>query len=120
MNEEPTTPPRQALPTLVGMFLLGLGLWFGGMALGGTQEGWDSQAYFVVGVPILMLACWYAGRVGGGHPLAIGTAGVAGQFVALLALSQIGPLFVIGGLLFAAFMLFGSLAAWLGRRSGMA
>lgn len=90
---------------LLGIPLVGLLVWVGVSIYSGEEEAWDSYAFFIVGLPAMMLASAVAGYIEPRRAWRWGLGAVCLQPVALLLSGRIGPLFIVG------FLTFGVIAA---------
>ena len=85
---------------LLGIPLVGLLAWVGVSIYSGEEEAWDSNAFFIVGLPLMMLASAVAGYIEPRRAWRWGLGAVCLQPVALLLNGRIGPLFIAGLLTF--------------------
>lgn len=87
----------------VGLAAMGAGVWILAGKLSGTGEAFDSQAYWLIGVPLMIVTAFIAGRVSPRRSWAWGIALVIPQPL-ILALSNDltkAPLRGVGIVLFA-------------------
>lgn len=94
--------------------LIGLGVWVGISIISGKEEAWDSPLFFVLGLPIMILASGIAGYIDPGGFWLWGIAVVILQPVALLINSEIGPFILVGFFTFGVFAVLCVFGAWVG------
>jgi hypothetical protein len=87
-------------PLLWGIPLVGLLVWVGVSIYSGEEEAWDSNAFFIIGLPTMMLASAVAGYIEPNRAWRWGLGAVCLQPVALLLSGRIGPLLIVGILTF--------------------
>ena len=108
------------MPSIAGLLLAaaGFAVWavFSGLPLmmggRGIREAWDTELYWIVGVPLLLLAVMAAGYATREAPWKLALWPIAGHFVAMLLVSPAGTdlglltvaLIFIGLPAFAAFI----------------
>ena len=90
--------------------LVGLGVWTGISMYSDQPEAWNSELYYGVGVVVMMLTAAWAGYVEPEAPWRWGISIVILQPLALMLMSDAGPLMFVGLLLFGvlAFLCMGA------------
>lgn len=105
--------PRERL-LYVMTSLIGLGVWLGVSLYSGQIEAWDSDLYYGLGIGVMMLTAGTAGYVEPGMSWRWGISVVILQPLAMMLMSDAGPLMIVGLILFAVFALLCMGAAVLG------
>lgn len=96
--------------------LAGVAVEIGIAVASGRRESWDSGAYWLFGLPVMVLAAFGCGWMDREHPVRVGYAPFAGQFATMLLRTGMGSLFVLGLIFIAVLGLAGVAAAMLGSR----
>jgi len=81
-------------------FFLGITVWGLPSALSGWAPAWEGDAYFVVGLPLVILSCAGSTWLEPDHSWRWPVGSVLGQFLAMLVGSHFTPLLIPYALLF--------------------
>jgi hypothetical protein len=93
---------------------LGLGIWMTISAVSGNTEAWDSGMFFYVGIPLMFVVSALAGYVAPKYYWLFGITTVILQPIVMFSSGHIGPLAIVGLLLFVFIAVLCTLAAYLG------
>jgi hypothetical protein len=108
---------RRSAPPLILAFIAGVVLWFVASAISGRREPWDGVAYWIVAYPIAILASALLGYRYPQRPWRWAIMLFESQFLAMIVRNgELGNLWPLGMLAFAAIALPAVLAAWLAAR----
>jgi hypothetical protein len=113
---EPKRAEAWAWTALAGM--AGAAVEVGVAATSHRREAWDAPTYWVIGLPVMMVAAFLAGLAEKHHFVRIGYAPFAGQLVAMVVRTGGGSMLPVGMILLGVIGLSGVLAAFVGSRIG--
>lgn len=100
--------------------VVGIIVWIVVSKMSHRREAWDSQWYFMIGVPVVCVLSAILGFIEPSRPWRWGTAPLAGQFVWMLLTQGPGNLLPLGvivfGILAIPSVLTGKLGAFIGKK----
>ncbi|HXV68054.1 MAG TPA: hypothetical protein VD738_03940 [Nitrospira sp.] len=80
--------------------VIGIVVWIGVSTVSGRREAWDSESYFLIGMPVVCVASAALGFLAPSKPWRWGVAPLAGQFAWMLLTQGPGNLLPLGLVVF--------------------
>ena len=96
----------------------GIVVWIVVSKVSHRREAWDSQWYFMVGVPVVCVVSAVLGYLEPNRPWRWGAAPLAGQFFWMLVTQGPGNLLPLGVIVFGILAIPSMITAWLGALVG--
>lgn len=98
--------------------LVGIVVWIGVSTVSGRREAWDSEWYFLVGIPVVCVTSAALGVIEPNRPWRWGIAPLVGQFVWMLLTQGPGNLLPLGVVVFGVLSAPSIMTARIGARIG--
>ncbi|MGQ0666959.1 MAG: hypothetical protein ACT4O4_07995 [Nitrospiraceae bacterium] len=94
--------------------VIGIAVWIGISTVSGRREAWDSESYFIIGVPVVCVASAVLGFLEPSRPWRWGVAPLVGQFSWMLLTQGPGNLLPLGMVVFGVLSVPSIITAWIG------